>query len=445
MKKNSLSKRFFIIAQALILCLAMMFTAIPQEASAADPLPEIHIASAADWDEMWSGLIGTSVKVVVDNDIILGEEEYLIFNGISGVLDLNGHSITVANGSNYCAVGVNSWDGYNSNLTITGNGSIGFNTELADGSAVNVCDKSKVTIKNGTFSGYNGVSANNDCSVVIEGGTFTGMNAVDVFDNSIVTINSGSFSSKFVACSVQPDDSWGGSWHYCLYDDTEKGKIVINGGTFDSTGAEFGVIRGSHVTINGGTFKGGCPVINVNDIADNPYVFINGGDYTDCTDFFGSYADEIAMDSNHLKVSSTAKLSARQRNQISMAIARGNAAAEEETTPETAPAKPAPAAKPVNYKPAKAVIKKVKPGKKKLNVKWKKVAKATGYNIQVAQNKKFTKKLKKATVKKYTSKGKTIKKLKKGKKYYVRVRAYRVVKGKTYYGAWSKVKKTTVK
>ena len=99
----------------------------------------------------------------------------------------------------------------------------------------------------------------------------------------------------------------------------------------------------------------------------------------------------------------------------------------------------------MNYKPAKAVISTVKAGKRLVTVKWKKVSKASGYTIQVALNKNFNKGVKKATVKKYTNKGKVIKKLKKGKKYYVRVRAYRVVKGKTYNGAWSKVKTVKVR
>ena len=43
------------------------------------------------------------------------------------------------------------------------------------------------------------------------------------------------------------------------------------------------------------------------------------------------------------------------------------------------------------------------------------------------------------------SKGKTIKKLKKGKTYWFRVRAYRTVTGTDYYGAWSKAKKVKIR
>lgn len=92
----------------------------------------------------------------------------------------------------------------------------------------------------------------------------------------------------------------------------------------------------------------------------------------------------------------------------------------------------------------KATIKKAVNKKgKKVKLSWKKVSGAAGYNVRYALSKK---KLKKAKIKK-VKKNKvsfTIKKLKK-KKYFIQVRTYKVVDKKTYYGAWSKVKKVTVK
>ena len=91
----------------------------------------------------------------------------------------------------------------------------------------------------------------------------------------------------------------------------------------------------------------------------------------------------------------------------------------------------------------KAVIKKAVNKKgKKVKLSWKKVSGASGYNVRYALSKK---KLKKAKIKKI-KKNKvsyTIKKLKK-KTYFIQVRAYKVVDKKTYYGAWSKVKKVKV-
>ena len=48
------------------------------------------------------------------------------------------------------------------------------------------------------------------------------------------------------------------------------------------------------------------------------------------------------------------------------------------------------------------------------------------------------------TTKQKTTKKKTITKLK-ANTYYFKVRAYKIVNGKTYYSEWSKVRKTIVK
>lgn len=95
-------------------------------------------------------------------------------------------------------------------------------------------------------------------------------------------------------------------------------------------------------------------------------------------------------------------------------------------------------------KPKKAKIKKVKGYKKALEVRYAKVSGASGYQIQVATDKKFKKNKKTVTAKKSKTKVK-ISKLKKKKKYYVRVRAYKSVSGKKVYGTWSKVKTVKTK
>ena len=95
-------------------------------------------------------------------------------------------------------------------------------------------------------------------------------------------------------------------------------------------------------------------------------------------------------------------------------------------------------------KPKKAKIKKVKGYKKALEVSYAKVSGVSGYQIQVATDKKFKKNKKTVTAKKSKTKVK-ISKLKKKKKYYVRVRAYKSASGKKVYGAWSKVKTVKTK
>ncbi len=96
----------------------------------------------------------------------------------------------------------------------------------------------------------------------------------------------------------------------------------------------------------------------------------------------------------------------------------------------------------VSYKPGKVSKLKLKNVKgKKLKVSFQKVKNADGYEIQYGTSKKFKKAKKLQTVKKSY----TVKKLKKKKTYYVRVRAYRQVDGKTYYGLYSAVKKIKIK
>ncbi len=93
-------------------------------------------------------------------------------------------------------------------------------------------------------------------------------------------------------------------------------------------------------------------------------------------------------------------------------------------------------------KPAKVKAVKLTAKKKKLNVKWKKVSVATGYEVMYAKNNKFTKGKKTVKVKKNKV---TLKRLKSKKKYFVKVRAYKTVNGNTSYGKWSKVVKKKVK
>lgn len=98
-------------------------------------------------------------------------------------------------------------------------------------------------------------------------------------------------------------------------------------------------------------------------------------------------------------------------------------------------------------KTKKATIKKLKPIKKKtLKVTWKKVSGAKGYEIKLATNRKFTKNKRTLKVKKGSSMSKVIKKLKSGKRYYVKLRAYKNVKVNGYTvtanGPWSNIKKS---
>ena len=94
-----------------------------------------------------------------------------------------------------------------------------------------------------------------------------------------------------------------------------------------------------------------------------------------------------------------------------------------------------------------AAISKVTSSKKKTAVvSWKQTGNASGYVIEYSTSKSFTKKTTKTvTVKKGKTTKTTLKKLKSGKKYYVRVKAYKTVNDTAVYGAYSEVKTVKVK
>lgn len=74
---------------------------------------------------------------------------------------------------------------------------------------------------------------------------------------------------------------------------------------------------------------------------------------------------------------------------------------------------------------------------RKLLVTWTRLPKADGYQIQIAKNKKYTKGLKKKTIKNNKKTSYTFSKLKKGNGYYMRIRAFRKSDNKkNVYGKW---------
>ena len=92
---------------------------------------------------------------------------------------------------------------------------------------------------------------------------------------------------------------------------------------------------------------------------------------------------------------------------------------------------------PSTINPKGTKLASLKAGKRSITAKWKAQAKqTTGYEVQYATTKAF----KGATtvrVKGTKKTGAALKALKSGKKYFVRVRTYKVAGGKTYYSAWS--------
>lgn len=77
---------------------------------------------------------------------------------------------------------------------------------------------------------------------------------------------------------------------------------------------------------------------------------------------------------------------------------------------------------------------------KSMKTSWRKVSGVKGYQIRYATNSK----MKSAKMKSTTKNSFQVKKLKKGKTYYVQIRAYKTVAGKKVYSSWSKSKKCKI-
>jgi len=92
-------------------------------------------------------------------------------------------------------------------------------------------------------------------------------------------------------------------------------------------------------------------------------------------------------------------------------------------------------------KPANVKLTK---GKKSITVKWTKKTGVKGYKIQYGLKKDFSG-AKTVTVKSYKTTSKKISKLKGKKRYYVRMRTYKIVDGKTYYSEWSQTESVVPK
>ncbi|MBQ6386379.1 MAG: fibronectin type III domain-containing protein [Lachnospiraceae bacterium] len=76
--------------------------------------------------------------------------------------------------------------------------------------------------------------------------------------------------------------------------------------------------------------------------------------------------------------------------------------------------------------------------------RWKKGTGITGYQIQYGRKSSF-RGAKNVTIKKVKTVSRVLGGLKKGRKYYVRIRTYKTVGGKKYYSAWSAKKKVKIR
>ena len=98
-----------------------------------------------------------------------------------------------------------------------------------------------------------------------------------------------------------------------------------------------------------------------------------------------------------------------------------------------------------NIVPKGTAIVKLTAKKRGISVKWKKQAvQTTGYEIQYSTSSKFKGAKKIGNIRAKTT-SKSISKLKAKKRYYVRIRTYKTVKGKRHYSGWSKSRSVKTK
>lgn len=97
------------------------------------------------------------------------------------------------------------------------------------------------------------------------------------------------------------------------------------------------------------------------------------------------------------------------------------------------------------YRISRPAFTTVTPGTGKIALRWDKIAKTSGYEIQYATDSAFKTGKNSIVLESGSAYGKTITGLVSGKKYYIRIRAYREVSGRIYYSTWSSTKYATVK
>lgn len=151
-----------------------------------------------------------------------------------------------------------------------------------------------------------------------------------------------------------------------------------------------------------------------------------------CEDGFGAILDSRYIDEEGIGVRPVLHLNLSSNKWSSAGTVSADVSQSETTTKtqDTTKTKP-------NVKLSKPVIKKVTAKKKSLKVTWKVSSGVTGYRLQYSLKKNF-KKAKTVAIKKASTHTKTIKKLKKKKKYYIRLKSYKIVGGTIHLSGWSK-------
>ncbi|MBR0340845.1 MAG: fibronectin type III domain-containing protein [Oscillospiraceae bacterium] len=462
----------------------------------------IEVSDAEMLHELFDALNETSfygsLKIVLRSDIVTDKGVYLYTDNEDNevLIDLNGHSITV-DSDNVADQHVLSV-GEKANVIITGNGSlISKNSEAAFHPSAVFVHGGHVTIENGTYEARSTILVSKSLfesrtsKVIINGGTFTGETPLTVDDGN-VTVNDGEFTC------IRYDSAWNGDYEKCVIINS-NGALVIHGGKFDNSVVPKGnvFISAGRLSIDGGSFIGPS-LLNNNNFWDNSsknIYMISGGDFTGADSIFRIInpipSDQLIVTGGMFtdnQKEELAESNKRGDSDYNLATDLGNYWEEEEPVCEYTGKALRPS---INmnvtlsdgyhslgmsdrfrfetvYKnnrdiglatviytgkgelkgtvtatfrivPKKAVWKTVKGGKKSFTVAVKAQKGGVRYQIQykTGKGKWKTKRTNKTKL--------TVKNLKSKKKYQVRVRAFKKVKGKTYYGKWSKTRTIKVR
>ncbi|WP_408070149.1 CAP domain-containing protein [Butyrivibrio sp. JL13D10] len=199
---------------------------------------------------------------------------------------------------------------------------------------------------------------------------------------------------------------------------------VIGTGNYDGTVLKYFMIEGIDIGTGTITLSDNSLLYTGGAITPSYTVTCNGKVLTEGTDYIGKFTDNIepgtatltvyGMGNYKGTVSSTFTIGEKVSDIISSSV-------------------------------PKSKLTTVTASKKKISVKWKKVSSIDGYEVQYSTSKKFTTATTVSKTYKAVKKKAVLKKLKSGRKYYVRIRSYKISGHSRLCSTWSKVKKIKVK
>ena len=235
-----MKRKFF----AAFLSLCMVMSLVPTTVLAAD---ETGSETRVNTVEEFKAAVATSGTVVLDEDLIFSTDDITaVPANVTLVLDMNGHSITVA--TNFTGRPIVN----NGILTVTGDGTID-STKSEFGGYGAIDNYGTLTIENGTYKGHvcaDGAAVYNreGGTATINGGYFEGCRAVN--NAGMMTINNGIFYTT--SCNLTEDSNKNKNhWSYCV---GSTGTLYFYGGTV--TGVQGGLaVYDGYAEVYGGTFE----------------------------------------------------------------------------------------------------------------------------------------------------------------------------------------------